>query len=90
MSDVFCQSKWEGVRCGGDGVERLIPDMKAGLSGSSLKFSCSRTADCWCVRWEPSGNEERFCHSQPDYPQHGLHQWPDNYRWMYPPEAPNE
>ena len=26
-----------------------------------------------------------FCHSQPDYPQHGLHQWPDNYRWMYPP-----
>lgn len=52
MSDpvMRCQAKWDGVHCEGDGVERLIPNLRASLAGVQLKFSCSRVFicdECW-------------------------------------------
>ena len=41
-----CQAKWDGKHCNGDGVERLISKMNAGLPGCQLKFACSRVYIC--------------------------------------------
>jgi hypothetical protein len=47
----LCQSKWEGVRCGGDGVERFMINNKPfSLAGAQMKLLANKfyiCDDCW-------------------------------------------
>lgn len=45
-----CQSKWEGVHCNGDGVERVVDHHPFSLAGMQMKLQANRfyiCDDCW-------------------------------------------